>query len=84
MYSGDRPWSCSPWKVMLPWCGFSPPAIVVERRALAGPVHADQRNQLALRDGEGNAAQRGDCPVADEDVVDIQDTHVFDTAVDPR
>src|SRR6185295_9986880 len=43
-----------------------------QRGGLAGAVGADQRDDLALLDGERHAAQRVDAAVADLEVADLQ------------
>ena len=47
----------------------------VEDRRLAGPVRPDQREDLALLDGERNLVDRHDAAEAQGDVVDLEQAH---------
>src|SRR5205807_7073742 len=45
----------------------------VEDRRLAGPIGADERDDLARANAKRDAANRDDCPIADGKVLDIED-----------
>ena len=51
-----------------------------QRRRLAGAVGADQRDALALLDGQRDALERLDVAVVGVDVVDLEHRHQLTTA----
>ena len=55
--------------------GVVEPRDQVEDRRLAGPVRPDQREDLALLDGERNLVDRHDAAEAQGDVVDLEQAH---------
>ena len=55
-----------------------------QRRRLAGPVRADERDDLALVDRERDAAQGMDRAVVGVDVVELEECHRQDADAAPR